>query len=447
MDDAEIDPPPYSGATVPNYSSGGGSIASGIAPRAAIQSHKYSLESKGRSWLYLHFKSRAAASASMPYFIEGDVVEGQVELDLDKAESAKAVTVQLLGGVTYLGSGQPEFVFLDLKEELWTAGSDKNAKLEARKHAYSFSFPLPRQVSVQKDNNSKNKIVVDAPPSFDEKTAVDISYRLVVTMKRGPLKPNSSLSKTFGYVPLSQPEPPSKMCQISYKEGTELLGPEGDPYGWLALKPVEIKGKLFDAMEVAIRCTVYLARPLTYTIGSVCPISLTLEGDNEIALDTFANPKAIKLFLVRSFTTGATAMDELAVQNRKSNTVFLSAAGQAYFWPSLEGAKQHGRRTLRGEIEVKSSVKPSFLFPRISTRYTIDLLPFSTTGFTPSVLAPGKPLVSESVRIVTQHAPGIIPRSYAPSGIQKPDGSEYNAVVGILDNGGNQRMGELSVFL
>lgn len=55
--------------------------------------HQRSLETtKGKKWLTLFVKSRANNN-SLPVFLEGEIVSGRVELDLDKAESSKGVTV------------------------------------------------------------------------------------------------------------------------------------------------------------------------------------------------------------------------------------------------------------------------------------------------------------------------------------------------------------------
>jgi hypothetical protein len=51
------------------------------------------LETKGRPWLLIFIKSRAANAGSLPYFLQGDTVAGRVELDIEKAESLKAVSV------------------------------------------------------------------------------------------------------------------------------------------------------------------------------------------------------------------------------------------------------------------------------------------------------------------------------------------------------------------
>jgi hypothetical protein len=93
---------------------------------------------------------------------------------------------------------------------------------------------------------------------------------------------------------------------------------------------------------------------------------LTLKSEDDHALDTLATAKAIKLHLVRSIALGSDAMEERV--ERRSNNFFQSGAGQAYFWPSTEGAKEPGKRTMCGELDVKKGIKPSFHFPRFTVR-------------------------------------------------------------------------------
>jgi hypothetical protein len=68
--------------------------------------------------------------------------------------------------------------------------------------------------------------------------------------------PPYRLTTNFAYVPLTQPEPPSALRQLAYKEGSDLIGPEGDPAGWKVLQPVKFKGKLFATVDVEMECTV-----------------------------------------------------------------------------------------------------------------------------------------------------------------------------------------------
>lgn len=70
-------------------------------------------------------------------------------------------------------------------------------------------------------------------------------------------------------------------------------------------------------------------------------------------------------------------------------------------------------------------------------QYHISVFPFSAPGYMPSM---GKEelLASDKVAIVTENAPGVIPRSHAPPGYEKPQEGNYNTSMGYLENG-NQR--------
>ena len=47
-------------------------------------------------------------------------------------------------------------------------------------------------------------------------------------------------------------------------------------------------------------------------------------------------------------------------------------------------------------------------------------------------------LLSEEVTLTTRQIPGLISRSYAPPGYEKPQVADYARSVGLLENG-NQR--------
>ncbi|KAJ7094274.1 hypothetical protein C8R44DRAFT_645459, partial [Mycena epipterygia] len=386
----------------------------------------YSLETKGRHWLFIYVKSRSPSPASHPFFLEGDTVAGRVELDIDKTEAVKSITIAIQGGTTAVG--KEEQVFLDLNQELWPAiGDGSGGKLAKGTYSWPFTFTLPTEVSPA----DAKSMVISAPPSFYEQASpAYIDYRIVATIKRGVFQVKQTLTKNFAYLPLIQPEPPSPLRQLAYTEGSELIGPEGDPAGWKVLQPFKFKGKLFDAKEIDVECTLAIATPLSFTIGSSIPLTLTLKSDDIHALDVLANTKATRLHLVRSIALGSDAMEERA--ERKSKSFFVTGVGQAFFWPSTEGAPEAGKRTMTGELEVKKHLKPSFLFPRFSVRYTLELLPFAATGFTPLDAEPGKSLLSEPVKIATKQVPGVTPRSYAPPGYEKPPENDYNAPVGYL---------------
>ncbi|KAL0954351.1 hypothetical protein HGRIS_003344 [Hohenbuehelia grisea] len=112
---------------------------------------------------------------------------------------------------------------------------------------------------------------------------------------------------------------------------------------------------------------------------------------------------------------GSDATEEDAI--RRSNNFFVESVGQAYFWESTEGAAEDSKRVFRGEVEVLKTLKPSFV---------------GTSA------EPTERLLAEAIEIVSRQMPGVVTRSYAPPGYQKPQGGDYNRSMGLLENG-NQR--------
>jgi hypothetical protein len=56
--------------------------------------HQRSLErGKNQKWLSLFVRGGSKDAASMPIFSENDDILGRVEIDLDKAESVKSITI------------------------------------------------------------------------------------------------------------------------------------------------------------------------------------------------------------------------------------------------------------------------------------------------------------------------------------------------------------------
>jgi len=259
------------------------------------------------------------------------------------------------------------------------------------------------------------------------------------------------------YLPITRAEPPSPLRQLAYSEGTDIVGPDGDPEGWKTLPPVKITGTLFDTRQVDVDCALSIANPTTYARGSMIPVVITLTSQDEQALDVLSAPTAIRLYLLRIRTLGPFATDDTVVQ--RSDKVFYDQIVKAVWWNSREVADmpkpedravddsgkaslpptdlELGKRTLNGEIRLNSTLKPSFVFPRFSLRYHLALQPFDSPGFVSSSKG-HEYLHQEPVVITTLNAPGVMPRSLAPPGYVPPEGTDYNASVGYLENG-NQK--------
>ncbi|KAH7884480.1 hypothetical protein F5I97DRAFT_1929339 [Phlebopus sp. FC_14] len=408
--------------------------ASGSNARVGSQ-HSLSLEdSKGHKWLTLTVSSRATDPASLPTFCQGDTISGHVDLDVLKSESIKGITIMVTAGTTFVG--QEEQLFLKMEKELWTPSlplpdGTKVSKFGKGNYSWPFELTLPNEVEVQDQNVKKD---FHLPSTFSERASAGyLDYKLIVTVKRGVLRVNQALTTVFSYVPLSRPDPPSRMVQKAYKEGLPLVGPEGDPDGWHVAPPVTIAGTIFDKRSVEVVCSLAFCRPLTYARGSAMPLWLTLTGDDEQALDLLSSPRSIRLLMVRSLATGSDATAEDV--ERRTDNFFLETVARGVFWPPVDTVST-GKRVLQGEVDVKRNLKPSTLFPNFTIRYHMELQPFEAPGFV--AVAPKNTLLKQKVTIVCFSAPGIPMRSHAPPEYVQEQAADYNKSVGLLENG-NQR--------
>jgi len=284
----------------------------------------------------------------------------------------------------------------------------------------------------------KDGMMYRLPPNFTERASpAYIDYKLIVTVQRGMLRVNQVLSTNVGYLPTTFPDPPSALRRLAYQEGSQLIGPDGDPQGWKILTPIKVKGTLFGIKPVEMECTLAIASPLSYAVGSAIPLIITLTGDDAQMLDVLGKPSAIRLRLVRSMVTGSEATDDMGPS--RTDNHFLEHVGQGYFWDSKEGAVEVNKRVFQGEMELVKTLKPSFTFPNFTIQYKLELLPFETAGFVGPVYEGKNPaLLSEQVTITTKQIPGLITRFYAPPGYEKPKAVDYSKSVGLLENG-NQR--------
>ena len=115
------------------------------------------------------------------------------------------------------------------------------------------------------------------------------------------------------------------------------------------------------------RCPVICIFQLVYPVGSPIPLTLTLKGTDDQALDLLATPSAVRVTLSRFRLVGSHAISA-DIEGGRSNNSFIDVCGSGFFWPSAEGAPEFGTRTLQGELEVKKSLKVGFVFPRFSVR-------------------------------------------------------------------------------
>ncbi|PSR81578.1 hypothetical protein PHLCEN_2v6344 [Hermanssonia centrifuga] len=136
----------------------------------STEEHVYKLDdSKGRPWIWLHVKSRARDKKTWPLFYERDVIQGTVEVDFDKTDGAKAVSIGVTGGVTAVG--QEELNFLNISKDLW------DGKLSGKpkgKLSWPFSISLPGETNVA-DRPKARADPYRLPPTF---TGIVTSFEL-----------------------------------------------------------------------------------------------------------------------------------------------------------------------------------------------------------------------------------------------------------------------------
>jgi hypothetical protein len=267
------------------------------------------------------------------------------------------------------------------------------------------------------------------------------------------------LGTKIAYAPLTRPEPFPPLRQAHYAEGLgQLAAPEEDPAGWTTLLPTTISGRLFDARDVSVTCTLSLAKPLQYTRGSGIPVHLSLSSSDPQALDLLSKPDApvVKLLAYLEVKTAADkqallgSVKEAKLVMRGNETLVLESRGvQSAVWWVDPAPTKEGEKKLFGEIHIGLGTTPPFDVPDARLRvcahsslsrvdslaekmfqYRVALMPFSAAGFA----APENPnavlgeshraLATQDVDIVTAYAsagPGYKPVMVTPPSYAKPE--------------------------
>ncbi|KAL0579588.1 hypothetical protein V5O48_002426 [Marasmius crinis-equi] len=323
--------------------------------------HSFSMDREGHKWLMVTVQSRSRSTASAPAFLEGDTITGHLELDVNRPEAIKEVTIAVEGVLTSVQ--QDELKFLSMKTILWRP--DGKSDKFFGKYAWGFTFTLPPQVAV-------GQAMYRLPPNYSEKTlsSTFVDYRLVANVKRGSFKPNITISQGFIYKPVSTPPPPSMRRQMAYRSGHAPPSPAEDPEGWKVLPTQSVRGRTLGRSVAEVRCTLAIALPLCYSAKSTIPLAMMMASNDEQSLAQLSNPSAVRVTLMKHVVTGP--------GEKKSNVVKV-VAGRANFWSSNNNYG-HGVRYLEGALEIPAGLQPSFEFPKLTVQYTVDLLPLGAWG-------------------------------------------------------------------
>jgi len=369
--------------------------------------HIYQLvDGRSRPWAILRVLSSAKSAKSLPTFYEKEDIKGTLDLHLDRGDSIQAITVSMMGRIITGSGSSDSFTFLNSTHTIWSKSSSSDsrtpsptgnsAKLQGV-NSLPFSLSLPPAVTLPGRSTT-----CPLPETFNERGVRSVvQYDLTVKIARGKLRADSTITTAFGYVPSNRPEPSSTLRQLAYQEGCPVPGPDVDPSGWKTLRSFVARGVVFNARMAEARCSLSIARPLTYTRGTVIPCSLTMNSRDSQALDLLSQGRSIVVVLRRRvrYFSGSTTKD------------LIEDVGRATWWPALDGSGDAFIRYLDGEIPLAKELKPSCDVAHFSISYTVVVCPFDATGFASS---DQDSLLSEPVEITTMHAKGPKPRSCAP---------------------------------
>ncbi|KAF7327977.1 Pkinase-domain-containing protein [Mycena kentingensis (nom. inval.)] len=377
--------------------------------------HVFELKDKKKKpWATLRLTSSARSASSLPTFLEGGKVAGSVALDPVNSEKILGITIAIRGSVVTGPNDSDRTVFLELSTPLWLKGTD------AGDHQWPFSISLPGEVELP-DPKGKHSRTYRLPQTFLERTfRASVYYELFVHIARSKFSVDNKLQTMFVYVPAIRPGNPSAMRALAYRQNGPVPGPDLDPEGWHTLSPVGIAGAVFGDRRVSLQATLSLAKPLSYTRGSVVPCSITYSCEDVQALELICTPTTTNLCLQRhaSFADGVAGGEYAGYAQEATyftrNGPRVLDINRAVWWPvAVEGRLQ---RRFDGEVHLPKSLKPSASISHFSLKYIMVLNPFQVTGF----VADGQPktspapLLQQEVEIATIYAKGPKPRCMTP---------------------------------
>ncbi|KJA19498.1 hypothetical protein HYPSUDRAFT_204546 [Hypholoma sublateritium FD-334 SS-4] len=410
---------------------------------------EYDIKNRGKTTAMLTLLAEQSYSKHVPTFLQGSPVRGRVYLTAEKLESVQLITVTIHGKIISGADPTQHKTFLEVVQHVWSAedglpsrdlGSSNptspttpnwssassssgdtglppqgNGRLQHGGYSWNFAVHIPREVSVPYGKNKQLGTFALPETFIDRLSRASIAYEVSVHFMRGKWRSDYRIPVPFGYIPLTRPGPFSTLRQLSYAENAPLLGPTVDLEGWHRVNPITVQGTLFNNRNVSFRCTLFLAKPLSYTRGSLIPLSICFEGDDQQGLDLLSAPGSIDIRLGRRVRYHYDYLNTLGAHHLKDTIDFFD---RAVLWPSHEGADdpRHRLRYVNGEIHVKTDAKPTCAIGDFRIEYTV-ILSLEAPGFEPSEK---RPPVLQPVDIVSVYAPGARPKKYAPPGYDLP---------------------------
>ncbi|KJA20578.1 hypothetical protein HYPSUDRAFT_216949 [Hypholoma sublateritium FD-334 SS-4] len=388
------------------------------------------LDKDGKPLVSFMIYGHEALSTNVGTILEGSgPLRGVVRLDSDAPNPIRSIVLTVRGdylmGASTNPEGEKNYTFFNHTETLWSQdyGKPDNSSTDSRvtllrsaykgqlqgEYTWPISVTLPKEVEFTPAHESAPR-TFPLPHSFNERfIRATISYTASIKFNRfGFLKEDYELSQPFGYYRVTYPPPFPPLRDVAYQEGTPLLGPSIDPYGWHSQEPIHIKGRIFKSVDFIAQCTLYISKPLAYKAGSFIPLYIRIESDNEQALDLLANPKSIHVRVRRQI------IDHTQKHNLADNGTFresLDYSQRAVWWASTEEHPTLNSRFFNGELHLKPGMKPNTELGHFKLSYSVMLYDFSAIGLE---FQEQKFLQEFPIEICTFYAPGPRPKSIMP---------------------------------
>ncbi|KAF9474497.1 hypothetical protein BDN70DRAFT_997023 [Pholiota conissans] len=406
-------------------------VAAARPPRAPKE-FQYKIEAiKGPPIAILTVLGDGFLSQTIPTFIGGGPIKGSVRLKADKADGVQAIVLSLIGRFTS-GIEDEQASFLELSDTLYSQAAGAP---QAHDGSYLWPFELSIPTELTLPLKKGTEPVRFAPPqTFTERSVLaTVWYELGMKIKRKMLRPdyNERITTTIGYIPLLRPQSFSPLRSLAYERGTSLVGPERDREGWHTLDAINMKGPPSTlSADVEIECKLYIAMPLSYTIGTFIPLALklTVPTSAQHTLDELLSvPNNITVRLRRSIRphlpqNKMKAPDNLPLVNRTEVRDLYEAVwwvrDQSSTILQAEGDSKSSNYTrwMDGEIHLGKDTKPSSKMPYFEIDYTLCFLPFTVPDAKATITKKTPSLQEQTVEVVTSFAPGPRPVRYAPPG-------------------------------
>ncbi|KAJ7618927.1 hypothetical protein DFH06DRAFT_1304647 [Mycena polygramma] len=401
--------------SLPAYSPRAGNRRHRSGGSSGSTEHVFSLEDKkNKMHATMKLFSSAPTSNSLPTFMEGDKINGSLELDIPNNEKIAGVSIFVRGEIITGPQRRDRSCFLDIQIPLWSKASAGTAGALSSGCRWPFSFDIPKDVVLADPKKSGAVRSYVLPQTFLERNAkVSAHYYLSAQITRSAFlfREYPELQTMFVYVPAIRPDPPSPLRKLAYQQNMPIPGPESDAQGWQTFPVVTVKGTVFNNRPVEVQCLFSLCKPvwvvvcatgtltfsqLSYTRGSVIPCSATYFCRDLQALNLLCTPASIDVRLHRqvkctSITPGGRDVDD------------MEESGRAVWWPVTDA---QDNRSFSGEIHLAKTLKPTSAISAFALKYFVVVMPFLATGFSASTT---EPLIRQEVQIAT-----ILPRGPKP---------------------------------